>query len=82
MKQKRIDDARRDLQLIRTTCIVWPNSASEVLLVGSFDGWSSKVGILSPMLLLCILSLLLRFLNIEVSLLVHAVLRIHLDTIC
>ncbi|XP_031247414.1 protein PTST homolog 2, chloroplastic [Pistacia vera] len=41
-KQKRIDDARRDLRLIRTACIVWPNSASEVLLVGSFDGWSSK----------------------------------------
>ncbi|KAJ0039147.1 hypothetical protein Pint_23143 [Pistacia integerrima] len=42
-KQKRIDDARRDLRLIRTACIVWPNSASEVLLVGSFDGWSSKI---------------------------------------
>jgi hypothetical protein len=36
-KQKRIDDARRALRLLRTTWIVWPNSASEVLLTGSFD---------------------------------------------
>ncbi|XWS68881.1 hypothetical protein CRYUN_Cryun04dG0131700 [Craigia yunnanensis] len=41
-KQKRIDDARRALRLLRTACIVWPNSASEVLLAGSFDGWSTK----------------------------------------
>ncbi|XP_065860897.1 protein PTST homolog 2, chloroplastic [Euphorbia lathyris] len=41
-KQKRIDNARRALQLLRTACIVWPNSASEVLLAGSFDGWSTK----------------------------------------
>ncbi|XP_022734551.1 uncharacterized protein LOC111288060 [Durio zibethinus] len=41
-KQKRIDDAHRALQLLRTACIVWPNSASEVLLAGSFDGWASK----------------------------------------
>ncbi|XVF84815.1 hypothetical protein PTKIN_Ptkin17bG0069700 [Pterospermum kingtungense] len=42
-KQRRIDDARRALQLLRTACIVWPNSASEVLLAGSFDGWETKV---------------------------------------
>lgn len=41
-KQKRIDDARRALRLLRHTCIVWPNSASEVLLAGSFDGWATK----------------------------------------
>nr|KJB31402.1 hypothetical protein B456_005G189700 [Gossypium raimondii] len=41
-KQKRIDDARRALQLLRTACIVWPNSGSEVLLAGSFDGWATK----------------------------------------
>ncbi|GMI74925.1 PROTEIN TARGETING TO STARCH 2 [Hibiscus trionum] len=41
-KQKRIDHARRALQLLRTVCIVWPNSGSEVLLAGSFDGWATK----------------------------------------
>lgn len=41
-KQKRIDDARRALRLLRTTWIVWPNSASEVLLTGSFDGWATQ----------------------------------------
>ncbi|KAL0003998.1 hypothetical protein SO802_011559 [Lithocarpus litseifolius] len=41
-KQERIDDARRALQLLHTTCIVWPNSAAEVLLVGSFDGWATQ----------------------------------------
>lgn len=41
-KQKRIDNARGALQLLRTTCIVWPNSASEVLLAGSFDGWATQ----------------------------------------
>ncbi|KAL5761879.1 hypothetical protein ACOSP7_018143 [Xanthoceras sorbifolium] len=41
-KQKRIDGARRALRLVRSACIVWPNSASEVLLVGSFDGWASQ----------------------------------------
>ncbi|XP_022726439.1 uncharacterized protein LOC111282569 isoform X2 [Durio zibethinus] len=46
-KQKRIDDARRALQLLRTACIVWPNSASEVLLAGSYDGWASKLTIIS-----------------------------------
>ncbi|GLT36991.1 hypothetical protein SLA2020_113350 [Shorea laevis] len=41
-KQKRIDDARRALRLLRTAYIVWPNSASEVLLAGSFDGWTTQ----------------------------------------
>ncbi|KAM7484322.1 hypothetical protein LguiA_000331 [Lonicera macranthoides] len=41
-KQKRINGARTALQLLRTTTIVWPNSASEVLLTGSFDGWTTQ----------------------------------------
>ncbi|KAJ4823259.1 hypothetical protein Tsubulata_042383 [Turnera subulata] len=41
-KQKRIEDARRALQLLRTACIVWPSAASEVLLAGSFDGWATQ----------------------------------------
>ncbi|KAG5522372.1 hypothetical protein RHGRI_034526 [Rhododendron griersonianum] len=41
-KQKRIDGGRRALHLVRTTCIVWPNPASEVLLTGSFDGWTTQ----------------------------------------
>uniref|UniRef100_A0A7N0UJN4 AMP-activated protein kinase glycogen-binding domain-containing protein n=1 Tax=Kalanchoe fedtschenkoi TaxID=63787 RepID=A0A7N0UJN4_KALFE len=41
-KQKKIDKARHALQLLRTTSVVWPNSASEVLLVGSFDGWTTQ----------------------------------------
>ncbi|KAF8040547.1 hypothetical protein BT93_B2698 [Corymbia citriodora subsp. variegata] len=41
-KQRRIDDARRALRLLRTACIVWPNSATEVLLAGSFDGWATQ----------------------------------------
>lgn len=43
LKQKRMDAARKALQLLRTTCIVWPNSASEVFLAGSFDGWTTQV---------------------------------------
>lgn len=43
-KLKRIDDASRALQLLRAACIVWPSSASEVLLSGSFDGWATQVG--------------------------------------
>ncbi|XP_047966117.1 protein PTST homolog 2, chloroplastic-like [Salvia hispanica] len=42
VKKRRIGDARRSLQLLRTTSIVWPNSASEVSLVGSFDGWTTQ----------------------------------------
>ncbi|KAI3433076.1 AMPK1_CBM domain-containing protein [Psidium guajava] len=41
-KQRRIDDARKALRLLRTACIVWPNSATEVLLAGSFDGWATQ----------------------------------------
>ncbi|PIA62477.1 hypothetical protein AQUCO_00200469v1 [Aquilegia coerulea] len=42
VKQRKIHVAREALSLLRTTCIIWPNSASEVLLVGSFDGWTSQ----------------------------------------
>lgn len=42
-KQRRIDSARRTLQLLCTTSIFWTHSASEVLLVGSFDGWTSQI---------------------------------------
>ncbi|KAM1625467.1 hypothetical protein ACFXTN_012588 [Malus domestica] len=41
-KQKRINDARRALRLLRTACIGWPNSASEVLIAGSYDGWTTQ----------------------------------------
>ncbi|KAG7979404.1 hypothetical protein I3843_05G129800 [Carya illinoinensis] len=41
-KQKRIDDNLRALQHLRTTCIVWVNPASVVLLAGSFDGWATQ----------------------------------------
>lgn len=41
-KQKRIDRASKALQLLRTAQIVWTNSASEVLLAGSFDGWTTQ----------------------------------------
>ncbi|CAI9775315.1 unnamed protein product [Fraxinus pennsylvanica] len=41
-KQESIDGVHKALQLLRTACIVWPNSASEVLLAGSFDGWTSQ----------------------------------------
>ncbi|KAF7809183.1 protein PTST-like protein 2, chloroplastic-like [Senna tora] len=41
-KQKRIDNAHRALRFLKTTCVVWPNAASEVLLAGSFDGWSTQ----------------------------------------
>ncbi|KAL3511179.1 hypothetical protein ACH5RR_030580 [Cinchona calisaya] len=41
-KQMRIDTASKSLELLRTACIVWPNSASEVLLAGSFDGWTTQ----------------------------------------
>jgi hypothetical protein len=41
-KQKRINDTRTALQRLRNVTIVWPNSASQVLLVGSFDGWTSQ----------------------------------------
>ncbi|XP_024991784.1 protein PTST homolog 2, chloroplastic-like [Cynara cardunculus var. scolymus] len=42
-KQRRIDSARRTLQLLRTTSIFWTHSALEVILVGSFDGWTSQI---------------------------------------
>ncbi|GFZ00121.1 5'-AMP-activated protein kinase-like protein [Actinidia rufa] len=42
-KQKKIDGGHRALQLLRDACIVWPNSASEVLLAGSYDGWTTQI---------------------------------------
>ncbi|KAI4324808.1 hypothetical protein MLD38_030262 [Melastoma candidum] len=41
-RQKKIDAAHRALQYLRTTCVVWPNHANEVLLAGSFDGWTGQ----------------------------------------
>ncbi|XP_012568263.1 protein PTST homolog 2, chloroplastic isoform X2 [Cicer arietinum] len=41
-KQKKIDHVDKALKLLKTTCVVWPNIATEVFLVGSFDGWSSQ----------------------------------------
>nr|GMD19599.1 protein ptst, chloroplastic [Ipomoea batatas] len=42
-KQNKINGAYLATQLLRTTHIVWPNSVSEVLLAGSFDGWTSQL---------------------------------------
>ncbi|KAL3654186.1 hypothetical protein CASFOL_003867 [Castilleja foliolosa] len=41
-KQKRIDGPYKASQLLRTKLIMYHSSASEVLLVGSFDGWTSQ----------------------------------------
>ncbi|WJX62412.1 hypothetical protein P8452_47411 [Trifolium repens] len=41
-KQKKIDHIHKALTLLKSTCVVWPNIASEVFLLGSFDGWSSQ----------------------------------------
>ncbi|XP_062212074.1 protein FLOURY ENDOSPERM 6, chloroplastic-like isoform X2 [Phragmites australis] len=41
-KQRRLDEVEKALSELRTVYIVWPNPASEVLLVGSFDGWTSQ----------------------------------------
>ncbi|KAL8161539.1 hypothetical protein V2J09_013028 [Rumex salicifolius] len=41
-KRNMITDSHKAVQLLRTTCVVWPNSASEVLLTGSFDGWATQ----------------------------------------
>lgn len=43
IKQRKITVAEQPLSLLRTTCVIWPNPASEVLLAGSFDGWTSQV---------------------------------------
>lgn len=58
-KQKRIDNASKSLQLLRNTCVVWSKAGSEVLLAGSFDGWTtqrkmqkSRTGIFSLSLML------------------------------
>ncbi|XP_025654528.1 protein PTST homolog 2, chloroplastic isoform X2 [Arachis hypogaea] len=41
-KQKRINNAHRALQILKMICVVWHNPASQVYLVGSFDGWSTQ----------------------------------------
>ncbi|XP_072955776.1 protein FLOURY ENDOSPERM 6, chloroplastic isoform X2 [Typha angustifolia] len=41
-KQKKLEAAQKVLRDLRTACIIWPNTASEVLLAGSFDGWTSQ----------------------------------------
>ncbi|KAJ8773746.1 hypothetical protein K2173_006396 [Erythroxylum novogranatense] len=41
-KQKKVDITRRGLQILRTACVAWPNTASEMLLAGSFDGWTTQ----------------------------------------
>ncbi|RLN40885.1 uncharacterized protein C2845_PM01G32120 [Panicum miliaceum] len=42
-KQRRLGEVEKALSELRTVCIMWANPASEVLLVGSFDGWTSQV---------------------------------------
>ncbi|OEL27462.1 hypothetical protein BAE44_0011522 [Dichanthelium oligosanthes] len=42
-KQRRLDEVEKALSELRTVCIMWANPASEVLVVGSFDGWTSQV---------------------------------------
>ncbi|MED6176602.1 Protein PTST 2, chloroplastic, variant 2 [Stylosanthes scabra] len=42
-KQKRINNAHRAMQILKTTCVVWANPASQVYLAGSFDGWFSQI---------------------------------------
>lgn len=41
-KQRKLEEAQKVLCLMRAVRIVWPNSATEVLLAGSFDGWTSQ----------------------------------------
>ncbi|KAJ1294121.1 hypothetical protein BS78_01G122000 [Paspalum vaginatum] len=41
-KQRRLDEVEKALSELRTVCIMWASPASEVLLVGSFDGWTSQ----------------------------------------
>ncbi|ERN01352.1 uncharacterized protein LOC18429434 isoform X1 [Amborella trichopoda] len=41
-KQRRIEEVQKVLRLLHDACIVWPNPGSEVLLAGSFDGWTSQ----------------------------------------
>ncbi|XP_078429864.1 protein PTST homolog 2, chloroplastic-like [Wolffia australiana] len=41
-KQRRVEVAKKALCALATACIVWAGAASEVFLVGSYDGWASK----------------------------------------
>lgn len=67
-KKKRVDAAQNALSLLQTVCIVWPNSASEVLLAGSFDGWNSQVCFSYVVYFIYNL-----YVNIDVLLFVHSV---------
>ncbi|XP_020257113.1 uncharacterized protein LOC109833736 isoform X2 [Asparagus officinalis] len=42
MAKKKLDASVKALHILRSTCIVWSTSASEVLLAGSFDGWTNQ----------------------------------------
>lgn len=42
-KQRMIDSSHEALQYLKPVSIAWPITASEVLVTGSFDGWSSQV---------------------------------------
>lgn len=76
VKQKQIDNARRALRLIRSTCIVWPNSASQVLLVGSFDGWATQV--LSPLELISWLDKVFYYINLYLLMFLFVNIHIYL----
>ncbi|MQM19077.1 hypothetical protein Taro_052077 [Colocasia esculenta] len=59
-KQRRLNAAQQAMSILRTACVVWPNTASTVFLAGSFDGWTSQMqmektstGIFSLYLKLC-----------------------------
>lgn len=41
-KWKRLPAVEKIVSMLRCVWIVWPHSASEVLLAGSFDGWTSQ----------------------------------------
>lgn len=58
-KRKKLDSAQITLSLLRSVCIVWSSSASEVLLAGSFDGWTNQVFFSSSMTFCYLKSLLI-----------------------
>ncbi|KAG8097808.1 hypothetical protein GUJ93_ZPchr0013g35974 [Zizania palustris] len=66
-KQRRLDEAEKALSELRTVYIVWSNPASEVLLTGSFDGWTSQVSIFSYFYI-AFLNGMLLFCDVQLSL--------------
>lgn len=42
-KSKKLNETMNVLKRMCTVRVVWPNPASEVLLTGSFDGWTSRM---------------------------------------